>query len=229
MRPKTVRSKPVAAGRDVRSERGQQRDGDQKQLTSILARRANIQRLALTRKRCRYGSVAPLTDIEGCRCRIAGHEQAHGLGRHNRPGQHRCKQKKDETDATHGSQISPVWRKSHDLDGAGLDPVESYWFFSRFGGDLLSHVLRRSTIGATALNDRVRDGIGCFARAMTTKPRKKPSALHLGFSWLEAAFRRSRQRVPTPRVIQVQRLPPDIQVGLHIGVQAKFVYALICV
>ena len=44
---------------------------------------------------------------------------------------------------------------------------------SRFGGDLLSHVLRRSTIGATALNGRVRDGIGCFARAMTTKPRKK--------------------------------------------------------
>ena len=45
--------------------------------------------------------------------------------------------------------------------------------FSRFGGDLLSHVLRRSTIGATALNGRVRDGIGCFARAMTTKPGKK--------------------------------------------------------
>lgn len=43
---------------------------------------------------------------------------------------------------------------------------------TRFGGDLLSHVLRRSTIGATALNGRVRDGIGCFARAMTTKPRK---------------------------------------------------------
>ena len=46
-------------------------------------------------------------------------------------------------------------------------------FLSRFGGDLLSHVLRRSTIGAAALNGRVRDGIGCFARAMTTKPRKK--------------------------------------------------------
>ena len=44
---------------------------------------------------------------------------------------------------------------------------------SRFGGDLLSHVLRRSTIGAAALNFRVREGIGCFARAMTTKPRKK--------------------------------------------------------
>ena len=43
----------------------------------------------------------------------------------------------------------------------------------RFGGDLLSHVLRRSTIGATALNGRVRDGIGCFARAKATRPEKK--------------------------------------------------------
>ena len=42
----------------------------------------------------------------------------------------------------------------------------------RFGGDLLSHVLRRSTIGAAALNCRVRDGIGCFACAMTTKPKE---------------------------------------------------------
>ena len=42
----------------------------------------------------------------------------------------------------------------------------------RFGDDLLSHVLRRSTIGATALNGQVRDGAGCFARAMITKPNK---------------------------------------------------------
>ena len=47
------------------------------------------------------------------------------------------------------------------------------WVLSRFGGDLLSHVLRRSTIGVTALNGRVRDGIGCLAVAMTTKPRKR--------------------------------------------------------
>ena len=33
----------------------------------------------------------------------------------------------------------------------------------RLGGDLLSHVLRRSTIGAEAFHGRVRDGIGCFA------------------------------------------------------------------
>ena len=45
--------------------------------------------------------------------------------------------------------------------------------FYRFGGDLLSRVLRRSTIGAAALNGRVRDGIGCFARALATKPAKR--------------------------------------------------------
>ena len=49
--------------------------------------------------------------------------------------------------------------------------------FARFGGDLLSHVLRRSTIAAAALNFRVRDGTGCFARAMATRPRKKPVAV----------------------------------------------------
>ena len=45
----------------------------------------------------------------------------------------------------------------------------------RFGGDLLSRVLGRSTIGAAALNGRVRDGIGCFARAVATKPAKPTS------------------------------------------------------
>ncbi len=31
------------------------------------------------------------------------------------------------------------------------------------GSDLLSHALRRSTIGAEGLHGRVRDGIGCFS------------------------------------------------------------------
>src|SRR6056297_542980 len=44
----------------------------------------------------------------------------------------------------------------------------------RSGGDLLSHVLRRSTIGAARLNDRVRDGIGCFLRALATRPAEGP-------------------------------------------------------
>ena len=37
------------------------------------------------------------------------------------------------------------------------------------GGDLLFHVLRRSTIGAEGFHGRVRDGIGCFTLAMTTR------------------------------------------------------------
>lgn len=63
--------------------------------------------------------------------------------------------------------------------GGGAIVSERCAFLSRSGGDLLSHVLRRSTIGATALNGRVRDGIGCFARAMATRPGKKRSALRL--------------------------------------------------
>ena len=50
---------------------------------------------------------------------------------------------------------------------------EMFSLLFRSGGDLLSHVLRRSTIGATALNGRVRDGIGCFARAVATRPEKE--------------------------------------------------------
>src|SRR5690625_3187720 len=48
------------------------------------------------------------------------------------------------------------------------------------GGDLLSHVLRRSTIGAAGLNGRVRDGTGCFPRAVTTRPWKHPRGGFLG-------------------------------------------------
>ena len=63
--------------------------------------------------------------------------------------------------------------------GCRVSSCQGDAFLSRSGGDLLSHVLRRSTIGATALNGRVRDGIGCFARAMATRPGKKRSALAL--------------------------------------------------
>ena len=44
--------------------------------------------------------------------------------------------------------------------------------FRRPGGDLLSHALRRSTIGAEGFHGRVRDGIGCRTLAMTTRPAK---------------------------------------------------------
>ena len=45
----------------------------------------------------------------------------------------------------------------------------------RPGSDLLSRVLRRSTIGAEGLNGRVRNGIGYGPLARTTRPAKHKS------------------------------------------------------
>ena len=42
----------------------------------------------------------------------------------------------------------------------------------RPGGDLLSRVLRQSTIGAEAFDGRVRDGIGSYRLAEATRPAK---------------------------------------------------------
>ena len=44
--------------------------------------------------------------------------------------------------------------------------------FGRPGNDLLSQVLRHSTIGAEEFNGRVRDGIGFRLPAGTTRPAK---------------------------------------------------------
>lgn len=44
--------------------------------------------------------------------------------------------------------------------------------FSRPGNDLLSRVLRQSTIGAEAFNGRVRNGFGCFHFAIATRSAK---------------------------------------------------------
>ena len=50
----------------------------------------------------------------------------------------------------------------------------------RPGGDLLSQVLRHSTIGAGAFDGRVRDGIGSGRSARATRPAKNGEA-KLGF------------------------------------------------
>ena len=72
-----------------------------------------------------------------------------------------------------------------------------YWS----GGDLLSHVLRRSTIGATGLNGRVRDGTGCFPRAVATRPslgsQREPSEGRMpstkgGAGWRQLFLRSKR-------------------------------------
>ena len=43
------------------------------------------------------------------------------------------------------------------------------------GGDLLSHVFRRSTMGAAGFHGRVRNGVGWATRAMTTRSSKHPA------------------------------------------------------
>ncbi len=45
--------------------------------------------------------------------------------------------------------------------------------FSRPGNVLLSHALRQSTIGAGALNVRVRNGFVCNLSAITTRSTKR--------------------------------------------------------
>ena len=52
--------------------------------------------------------------------------------------------------------------------GAQIDDL-SYSHTCRPGDDLLSHVLRRSTIGAGAFHGRVRNGIGCSHPAIITR------------------------------------------------------------
>jgi hypothetical protein len=42
--------------------------------------------------------------------------------------------------------------------------------YTKSGNDLLSHALRRSTIGAKGFNDRVRNGIEFRPFAMVTRP-----------------------------------------------------------
>ena len=58
-------------------------------------------------------------------------------------------------------------------EATGFRPLTSdVWppISARPGGDRLSHVLRRSTIGAEGFHGRVRDGIGCLPLAIATRP-----------------------------------------------------------
>lgn len=52
-------------------------------------------------------------------------------------------------------------------------PVHGHVAFCRPGSDLLSRVLRRSTIGAGAFHGRVRNGNGCSRPAITTRSAKR--------------------------------------------------------
>ena len=59
------------------------------------------------------------------------------------------------------------------VDGVWASEEGLLYASDRLGGDLLSHVLRRSTIGAESFHGRVRDGIGCWPLAMTTKSTRR--------------------------------------------------------
>ena len=70
--------------------------------------------------------------------------------------------------------------------------------FSRPGSDLLSRVLRRSTIGAGAFHGRVRNGIGCSHPAVTTRSAKRNRNEKLVFVlklWLQMAMRNGNDQV----------------------------------
>ena len=82
---------------------------------------------------------------------------------------------------------------------------DTFDVFARCGDDLLSHVLRRSTISAVALNGRVRDGIGCFAHAMITTPKQASSgfvARNIRFRLLFCVC------VPIEPVLSLDRIKP---------------------
>ena len=67
---------------------------------------------------------------------------------------------------------------------------------SRPGSDLLSHALRRSTIGAEGFHGRVRDGIGCGSLAIATRswrptrmcPGWCPGCAELGWLLIDACW-----------------------------------------
>ena len=90
----------------------------------------------------------------------------------------------------------------------GIDK-EEVSVLGRPGDDLLSHVLRQSTIGAKAFDGRVRDGIGSYHLAKATRPAKNGEA-KLAFHVLlfqSECFERSRA-LATRAIKSNERLVP---------------------
>ncbi len=71
------------------------------------------------------------------------------------------------------------------------------------GSDLLSRALRQSTIGAEAVDGRVRDGIGSGRLARATRPAKRTSIGDEVFGWIEPSLgeRRPQARTGWARVM----------------------------
>ena len=99
-----------------------------------------------------------------------------------------------------------------------FDGEDLLWIvFCRPGGDLLSRVLRQSTIGAEAFDGRVRDGIGSGHFARATRPAKDNSNGTLSFT-LQPRLREGRKRRSKiwflDRVAPLSRNPLDCAVAV---------------
>jgi hypothetical protein len=70
------------------------------------------------------------------------------------------------------------------------------------GDDLLSRVLRRSTIGAGAFDGRVRDGIGSSRFARATRPAKGGGSMGLVGRWRRGT-EEAEQRTVSPSVFAI--------------------------
>ena len=82
--------------------------------------------------------------------------------------------------------VGPGWWVSSVVMVSGLRVVAGP------GDDLLSHVLRRSTMGATGFHGRVRKGIGWGTRAMATRSRNHPARSATAWGPRSAAARQRR-------------------------------------
>ena len=83
---------------------------------------------------------------------------------------------------------------------------DDFYDFCRPGSDLLSRVLRQSTIGAEAFDGRVRDGIGSCHFARATRPAKVREEAKLGF-W------RLLQPLSMLHLERTEGSPADLPVG----------------
>ena len=75
-----------------------------------------------------------------------------------------------------------------------------YSVLCRPGDDLLSRVLRQSTIGAEAFDGRVRDGIGSYRLARATRPAKD-GVLKQNWRFAEARNQKSEVRSALSRAL----------------------------
>ncbi len=89
------------------------------------------------------------------------------------------------------------------LDVISLHPISGckQRAFSRPGSDLLSRVLRRSTISAGAFHGRVRNGIGCSRSAITTRSAKRTFVREAGI-FVPWHMARAGQK-PSPEVMDI--------------------------